>query len=138
MAEVTPYLVYEDAAAAMDFLSKAFGFREVVRSLAPDDGRVWHAEMELDRGRIYLGQPGGDYRNPRRLGGATVAVHVYVHDVDAHFARAVAAGAEITAELDNRDYGDRRYHATDPEGHSWMFATRVSEPAQSWLDTLAT
>jgi|SRR5918996_1423981 uncharacterized glyoxalase superfamily protein PhnB len=138
MAEVTPYLVYEDAAAAMDFLSKAFGFREVARSRAPEDGRVWHAEMELDGGRIFLGQPGADYRNPRHLGGVTVAVHVYVDDVDAHFARAKAAGAEITAELEDRDFGDRRYHASDPEGHRWMFATRVGEPAQSWLETLAT
>jgi uncharacterized glyoxalase superfamily protein PhnB len=48
----------------MEFLSRAFGFREVVRSLAPDDGRVWHAEMELEGARIYLGQPQRDYRNP--------------------------------------------------------------------------
>jgi uncharacterized glyoxalase superfamily protein PhnB len=68
MAEVTPYLMYEDVAAAMEFLSKAFGFREVVRSVAPDDGRVWHAEMELDGGRIYLGQP-DSHKNPKRLGG---------------------------------------------------------------------
>lgn len=59
-----PYLMYEDGAEAMEFLQRAFGFREVVRSLAPDDGRVWHAEMELDGARIYLGQPQRDYRNP--------------------------------------------------------------------------
>src|SRR5919198_5562048 len=110
------------AAAAMDFLADAFGFREVVRSLAPDDGRVWHAQMELDSARIYLGQP-VEYRNPNHLGGVTVSVHVYVDDVDAHYKRARSAGAAIKAELDDRDYGERRYHAVDPEGHVWVFST---------------
>lgn len=137
MAEITPYLMYEDAAAAMDFLSRAFGFREVLRSLAPDDGRIWHAEMELDGGRIYLGQPGGSYRSPASLGAATVAVHAYVDDVDAHYERAKAAGAEIEAEPEDRDYGDRRYHAVDPEGHFWMFGTHVSDGSPEWQATLA-
>lgn len=137
MAEATPYLMYEDAAAAMEFLSRAFGFREVLRSLAPDDGRVWHAEMELDGARIYLGQPGGDFRNPKHAGGATVGVHVYVDDLDTHFQRAVAGGAEIRAELDEQDYGDRRYHAVDSEGHHWTLATRVTEGSPEWQATLA-
>jgi PhnB protein len=137
MAEISPYLMYEDGAAAMEFLSRAFGFHEVVRSHALDDGRVWHAEMELDGARIYLGEPGREYRNPDHLGGATVAVHVYVDDVDAHYGRAKAAGTKIAAELDDRDYGDRRYHAIDPEGHVWVFATRVREPAPEWEATLA-
>jgi PhnB protein len=136
MAQATPYLMYEDAAAAMDFLSSAFGFREVTRSLAPDDGRVWYAEMELDGARIYLGQPGGHFQNPKRAGGATVGIHVYVDDVDAHYERAREAGAEIRAELDVRDYGDRRYHALDPEGHVWMFATHVGEGSPEWHATL--
>jgi PhnB protein len=135
MAEIAPYLMYEDAAAAMDFLSQAFGFREVVRSLAPDDRRVWHAEMELDGGRVLLGQP-DTFRNPNHLGGVTVAVHVYVGDVDAHYERAKAAGASITAEPEDRDYGERRYKVLDPEGHAWMFATRIGEPSPEWLATL--
>src|ERR671935_891808 len=137
MAEIAPYLMYEDAAAAMTFLANAFGFREVVRSLAPDDGRVWHAEMELDSARIYLGQP-VEYRNPNHLGGVTVSVHVYVDDVDAHYKRARSAGAAIKAELDDRDYGERRYHAVDPEGHVWVFSMRVGEPSVEWVATLAT
>lgn len=137
MAEITPYLMYEDAAAAMDFLSRAFGFREVLRSEAPDDGRVWHAEMELDGARIYLGQPEPPFRNPRRLGGVTVAVHAYVDDVDAHYRRAKAAGAEIRAEPEDRDYGDRRYHAVDPEGHFWMFGTQLGDGTPEWRATLA-
>ena len=138
MAQATPYLMYEDAAAAMEFLSRVFGFREVARSLAPDDGRVWHAEMELDGARIYLGQPGAEYRNPKRAGGATVGIHVYVDNVQAHYERAKEAGAEIRAELDLRDFGDRRYHAVDPEGHVWMFATRVADASPEWKATLVT
>ena len=137
MADATPYLMYEDAAAAMDFLERAFGFRDVLRSIPPDDGRVWHAEMELDGAKIYLGQPGGDFRNPRHSGGATVGIHVYVDDVDMHYVRARKAGAEIRAELELRDYGDCRYQAVDPEGHVWMFATRISEGASEWQATLA-
>jgi PhnB protein len=137
MAQATPYLMYEDAATAMDFLARAFGFRDVVRSLAPDDGRVWHAEMELDGATIYLGQPGGDFRNPRHAGGPTVGIHVYVDDVDAHYERAKEAGAEIRAELDLRDYGDRRYQAVDREGHVWTFATRVTTGSPEWQATLA-
>jgi PhnB protein len=136
MAEISPYLMYEDGAAAMEFLSRAFGFREVVRSLAPDDGRVWHAEMELDGARLDLGQHQREYRNPEDLGGVTVSVHVYVDDVDSHYERAKAAGVTITREIDDRDYGDRRYHAVDLEGHSWMFATTVREPTPEWEATL--
>ena len=137
MVEIAPYLMYEDAAAAMGFLANAFGFREIVRSLAPDDGRVWHAEMELEGARIYLGQP-DEYKNPNHLGGVTVSVHVYVDDVDACYERAKSAGATITAEPDDRDYGERRFQATDPEGQTWIFATRVGEPSPEWLATLAT
>jgi PhnB protein len=135
VAEVTPYLMYEDAEAAMAFLERAFGFREIVRSRAPD-GRVWHAEMELEGARIYLGQPESQ-RSPKQLGEVTVAIHVYVDDVDAHYERARAAGVEIKAPLENRDFGDRRYHAVDPEGHVWMFATTVAEPAPEWVATLS-
>ena len=126
MGESTPYLMYEDGAAAIEFLCRVFGFREVLRSHSPE-GRVWHAELELDGARVYLGEPGREYRNPRRLGGVTVAVHVYLEDVDAHYERTRAAGGEIARELEDRDYGDRRYHAVDHEGHLWMFATHVRD-----------
>jgi uncharacterized glyoxalase superfamily protein PhnB len=127
MAEtVEPYVLYEDAASAMEFLSLAFGFREVLRSHSPE-GRVWHAEMALGEGTLFLGQPGSDHRSPKRSGAVTVAIHVYVDDVDAHYERAKAAGATIRKELADRDYGERRYHAEDPEGHVWMFSQRIRE-----------
>ncbi len=123
---ITPYLLYEDGAAAIEFLTGAFGFREVLRSQSPE-GRVWHAELELGDGNVFLGEPGREYKNPRRLGTITVGIHVYVSDVDAHCQRARAAGAEIREEPSDQEYGDRRYTAVDPEGHQWFFAQRVRD-----------
>jgi PhnB protein len=118
---ITPYLLYEDAAAAIEWLSSAFGFRERYR-IADADGTVTHAELELGDGLVMLGHPGPAYRNPKSLGQTTQLVHVYVDDVDAHFARAVAAGATIVCAPADQSYGDRRYDVEDPEGHRWSFA----------------
>jgi uncharacterized glyoxalase superfamily protein PhnB len=126
MSAVTPYLLYEDVAAAVEWLSGAFGFRERLRFPDPD-GTITHAEMELNGGEIMLGHPGPDYKSPKRLGQATQLVHVYVDDVDAHFERARAAGATILAEPKDQEYGDRRYDAEDPEGHMWSFAQHVRD-----------
>lgn len=129
---VTPYLLYEDGAAAIDFLTRAFGFQEVMRSHSPE-GRVWHAELSIGDGHVYLGEPGQDYRNPKRRGGTTVSIHVYVDDVDEHFAHARSAGAEVKGEPEDRPYGDRVYHAVDPEGHDWFFAQHLRDvPLEEW------
>jgi uncharacterized glyoxalase superfamily protein PhnB len=124
---ITPYLLYEDAAAALKFLSRAFGFTESMRIDA--NGRVQHAEMELGDGRVMLGQPAEGYRNPKHLGTATALIYAYVEDVDAHCAQAREAGAEIAEEPADQEYGDRRYHARDPEGHDWYFAQRMAGDA---------
>jgi uncharacterized glyoxalase superfamily protein PhnB len=118
---VTPYLLYEDGAAAIEFLTSAFGFREVDR--ATGSGGGLHAELEVSPvgGRVYLGQPTGDFRNPGRVG-ATSQIYVIVSDVDAHFARAKEAGVEITEEPNDLPFGHRRYGCVDPQGHEWFFA----------------
>jgi uncharacterized glyoxalase superfamily protein PhnB len=121
---ITPYLLYEDVPGALDWLAKAFGFTERLRFAGPD-GLVTHAEMTFADGVIMLGFPGPDYKNPKRLGKATQLVHVYVDDVEEHFARAKGEGATILAELEEQAYGDRRYIAEDPEGHQWTFAQHV-------------
>jgi len=134
---ITPYLLYEDGAAAVEFLTRAFGFEEVLPHRSPE-GRVWHAELRLGDSNLYLGEPGGGYRNPRNAGAVTVGIHVYVDDVDAHCERARAAGAEVTEEPADQEYGDRRYTALDPEGHRFFFAQRVREPAlEEWGATTA-
>jgi uncharacterized glyoxalase superfamily protein PhnB len=129
MQTVTPYLLYEDSEAAIDFLVRAFGFRERLR-FAGEDGRVNHAELELGDGEVMLGSPGGDFKVPERAG---VMVHVHVEDVDAHFARAREAGARIEDEPKDQPYGDRSYHARDGEGHSWYFSQHVRDVApEEW------
>jgi PhnB protein len=121
VGRIAPYVLYEDGPAAIDFLTKAFGFEETMR--AEDAGVVNHAEVRLGDDVVMLGTPSADYRSPKTAGHSTAAVHVYVDDVDAHFERAKAAGAEIVMEPTNQEYGDRRYDAKDPEGHFWSFAT---------------
>lgn len=134
---ITPYLLYEDVAGALDWLAHAFGFKEVLRFDGPE-GYVTHAEMRLGDGSIMLGDPGPDYRNPKRVGERTSQLYVYVDDVDAHYERARAAGAEIKLEPTDQAYGDRRYDAYDPEGHLWSFATHVrAVPPEDWGATEA-
>jgi uncharacterized glyoxalase superfamily protein PhnB len=123
--QLTPYLFYEDVPGALEWLAKAFGFRERMRMHGPD-GDVNHAEMELGSAVIMMGCPSPDYRNPKALGGVTVGCYVHVDDVDAHCDHARAAGATIEAEPEDKPYGDRVYGAVDPEGHQWWFATSVS------------
>jgi uncharacterized glyoxalase superfamily protein PhnB len=136
---ITPYLLYEDGNAAVDFLTRVFGFEEKVRSRSPE-GRTWHAELALGDGAVYLGEPGGGYRNPKRLGAATTSIYVVVDDVDAHYEHAKSQGAEIVAEPADQDYGDRRYFARDPEGHEWFFAQQLRqvEPEEWGAETPAT
>ena len=130
MQRITPYLLYEDVEAALEFLSRAFGFEETLRYTG-SAGYINHAEMRYRDGAIMMGDPGGDYRNPRRLGVATVQIYVDVDDVDAVYERARAAGAEIIEEVADQEYGSRRFGARDPEGHSWWFAQQVRDVAPS-------
>ena len=121
---ITPYLLYEDAGAAIEFLVEAFGFTERLR-FTDEDGRVTHAELSLGDGSIMLGAPGGDFRSPKRSGPAPSAlVHVYVEDVDTHFAHARDAGATILSEPEDKPYGDRSYGVEDPEGQLVLLPAR--------------
>lgn len=137
MQAVTPYLLYEDVAAALEWLTEAFGFDEVLR-FQGEGGVVNHAELRHGGESIYLGSPGGDYKSPARLGTRTALVHVYVDDVDAHYARAVEAGATIHLKPEDMPYGDRRYDAEDLEGQRWSFAQRLKDVApEEWGATTA-
>jgi uncharacterized glyoxalase superfamily protein PhnB len=125
---VTPYLLYEDGEGAIDFLTRAFGFREVDRATGGAGGL--HAELEVapGGGRIYLGQPPGrfGFRNPATIG-RTSHVYVLVADVDTHFERARSAGAKIIEALNDLPFGHRRYGCADPQGHEWFFAQPIGE-----------
>lgn len=131
---VSPMLSYEDVAAAIPWLERAFGFREVAdQRYSEPDGTVTHAELRIGDGGVMLGWPGPDYQSPRRhrescqtadlwlaLPNVVDGVHVYVDDVDAHLEQARRGGAIIVREPVDEPYG-RLYVAEDLEGHRWMF-----------------
>lgn len=125
---VTPYLLYEDGEAAIDFLTRAFGFREVDRATGAAGGL--HADLEIapGGGLLYLGQPPSGFRNPATVG-RTSQVYVLVDDVDGHYARAKTAGASIIEELNDLPFGHRRYGCADPQGHEWYFAQPIARGA---------
>lgn len=132
---ISSSLVYADAARAIDWLCRAFGF-EVQLKVEAEGGKIAHSELVLPGGLISLGdveKPGRDWRKtPAQAGGCTQALCVYVDDVDAHCARARAAGATIAAEPKTTDYGDgywvdRSYEAIDLEGHHWWFMQRIED-----------
>ena len=124
--QISPYLLYENAAAALDWLTATFGFEERMR-MADADGRVKHAEIAMGSGVVMLGEPESNFVSPKRHGHVCQLVHVYVHDVDAHFANAKAAGAVILSEPEDKHYGDRSYAAEDLEGQHWYFAQHVRD-----------
>jgi uncharacterized glyoxalase superfamily protein PhnB len=121
---ITPYLLYEDGEAALDWLANAFGFRLVDRTTGGAGGL--HAEMDVgDGSRIYLGSPPNpEFKNPAEVG-RTSSLYILVADVDAHYERARAAGAEIVEEPNDLPFGHRRYGCRDPQGHEWFFATPI-------------
>jgi uncharacterized glyoxalase superfamily protein PhnB len=116
---IIPTLRYKDAKAAIDFLERAFGLeRKAVYE--NEDGTVGHAELTYGRGMVMLGSSGaGDPQFETRQS----SIYVIVDDPDALHDRAKAAGAEITRELQDTDYGSREFSARDPEGNAWSFGT---------------
>jgi len=129
---VVPMLSYEDGIAALEWLAKAFGFRERDR-LTAQDGRLSHAEMEVGDGLIMLASPTPDYQSPKRhrqvceparkwseVPWIIDGVLVFVDDLDAHLSRSKAAGATILSGIEEGPPG-RRYRAEDLEGHRWFF-----------------
>lgn len=124
-------LFYDDPAAAIGFLERAFGFETRIRVEGPD-GAIVHSELEYG-GAVVMVAGAGRHpwtTSPSRAGGNTQALFLYVDDVDGHCARARAAGATVLLEPHDSDHGpgywaDRSYLCTDPEGHRWWFATRL-------------
>lgn len=127
---ITPYLLYEDLAGALTFLSKAFGFKKYGRPMRGEDGQLNHAAMQFGDDLIMMGYPGPKYKNPKKLGEATQMLYINVDDVDKHFARAKKAEAKILEEPQDTFYGHRRYGAEDPEGHQWYFAHELKPRAR--------
>jgi len=134
---VVPFLGYEDAAAAIAWLERAFGFTEDRAARYEEDGVITHAELDVGGATIYLSTP-AEYASPRTLrADSDLARRAYdnpwvidghfvqVDDVDAHCERARAAGATILREPEEPGIGQRIYSAEDLEGHRWMFGEKL-------------
>jgi uncharacterized glyoxalase superfamily protein PhnB len=134
---IVPFIGYEDAASAIDWLERAFGFEEDRSARHEADGTIGHAELEFEGARIYLATPDG-YANPLRLRESSELARraydnpwvidgqfVEVDDIEAHCERARAAGATILRDLEEPGIGYRIYTAEDLEGHRWMFGQRL-------------
>ena len=124
---VTPYLIVDDAEAAIRWYGEALGATEVLR--LPMGNKIGHAEIRIGDSHVMLSDEWPDMGKlgPKARGGATSSLMVYVEDVDAAYARAIEAGATAERVVENQFWGDRMGSLTDPFGHSWSLATHVEE-----------
>ena len=127
---VTPYLVLDNAAEAIEFYKKAFGAEEKYR--LPMGDRIGHAEIKVGDSFVMLADefPEMDHLGPKSRGGTTVSLLIYLPDVDTAFRRALDAGATQTKPLENQLWGDRMGTVTDPFGHQWSLATHVEDVSE--------
>ncbi len=128
VATIIPTLRYHNAAAAVEWLCKAFGFEQHL--VVPNaDGTMAHAELTFGNGMIMLGSVRKDtfgqlQQPPRQRGDVvTQSPYIVVDEVDQHYKTAIAAGAEIVIDIQDQDYGGRDYSCRDPEGYLWNFGT---------------
>lgn len=127
---VTPALVLDDAAAAIDWYKRALGAEEVARAVGPD-GKIMHAEVRIGDSLIMMHDAMGGAKGPRAFGGSPASLWLYVEDCDALFNRAVAAGAQVRpgpmGALMDQFWGDRTGTITDPHGYQWTIATHKED-----------
>ena len=125
---VTPYLVVDGAAKALDFYGRVFGATERMRMPGPG-GKIGHAEISIGDSVIMLADehPEMGARGPRAYGGAAVSLHLYVPDVDETVRKAQAAGAKLVRPVEDKFYGDRMGSIEDPFGHHWHVSTHKED-----------
>jgi len=128
---VSPYLIVDDAAAAIDFYVAAFGAEELGRVPGPD-GRLVNAALRINGSVVMLNDDfpemtDGKSMTPKALGGTPVTIHLTVTDVEEKFQRAVDAGATVVAPLEDQFWGDRYGVLTDPFGHMWSLGQPIRE-----------
>ncbi len=135
---VIPNLICQDAARALDFYKEIFGATELMRMASPDR-KVVHAELRIGDSVIMLGDEFPEYgnRSPQSLGGSPVTLGIYVEDVDAVTAKAVAAGAKVLIPVADQFYGDRAGRIADPFGHLWIISTHIEDVPPEEMDRRA-
>lgn len=131
---LTPYLIVNDASAAIAFYRKALGASELFRFDAPGE-KIGHAEIRIGDSIVMLADEHADMQcyGPGHYGGSPVSLMLYVEDVDAVVEGAVKAGAKLTRPIENKFYGDRSGSITDPFGHQWHISTHVEEVSMDEL-----
>jgi len=132
---VTPYKIVRDASCALDFHARAFGAEDLMRHADPD-GKVRHAQIRIDDLPIMVAVESSEFpagRGPESLGGATTHLFPCLENVDAVFARALAAGATELMPVQDQWYGDRQGGLTDPFGHVWWVSTHMEDLSQGEL-----
>ena len=125
---VTPYLIFSGASDAIVFYNKALGAEEILRMDSPG-GRIHHAEISIGDSRIMLADEHPEIQalSPKTIGGSPVTIHLYVEDVDAAVAHAIAAGAKLIRPVADQFYGDRTGGVEDPFGYRWFIATHKED-----------
>ena len=127
---VTPQLILDNAAQAIDWYKKALGAEEVSRATGPD-GKILHADLKIGNSHIMVNDAMGGAKGPKALGGSPMSLWVYVQNADALFNRAVGAGAKVEpgpmGQITDQFWGDRCGTLTDPQGYRWTIATRKED-----------
>ena len=134
---VTPYLICKNAESAIEFYERVFGAKELFRIGSP--GMVGHAEMKIGNAIFMLADehPEMNAVSPETLGESPVGLMVYVEDVDAFAANAIAQGIEILRPVEDQFYGDRTVNFKDPFGHKWTFATHMEDVSPEEMNSRA-
>jgi|SRR5215472_5219179 PhnB protein len=132
---VTPYLVVDNAKAAIEFYRRAFGAKEVMKMDGPG-GKIAHAELKIGDSMIMISDemPGSGARAPHSLSGTTASIFLYLEDVDSTFKQAVAAGGKADSQPTDMFWGDRYGKLTDPFGHLWSLATHKEDVAPQEME----
>lgn len=127
---VTPYLIVDNAAKALDFYRNALNATELLRLPIPGEGqKIGHAEIRIGDSQVMLSDesPSMDARSPKSLGGTPASFMIYVDDVDRAFDQAIKAGARPLRPVENQFWGDRTGTVVDPFGHKWTLGTHIED-----------
>jgi PhnB protein len=137
---VTPHLILDEAAQAIEWYKRALGAEEKSRAVGPD-GKIMHAELQIGNSRIMLNDAMGGGKSPNAFGGSPVGFWIYVPDCDALFNRAVSAGGQVApgpmGAMADQFWGDRTGTLTDPFGYQWTIATRKEDLSSAEMDRRA-